>query len=123
MSWRGLWRRSTYRPLFQFFKKFLEKYQIPSAGPYRNSDSASPRLLYFISSINPSDAIANNNFPLFGSFEFRLPLTREPSSEKRLASWRKLDTMPSWLVHYPPIFQLSLEGIRNQTLTAQEITF
>ena len=105
-----------------FFKNFLQKYQIPSAGPYRNSDSASPRLLYFISSINPTDSIANNNFPLFGTFEFRLPLTREPTFEKRLASWRKLDMMPSWLVHYPPIFQLSLEGVRNQTLTAQEIS-
>ena len=95
------------------FHDFLNKYDIPFSGPYRRSDSGYPRLVYFISSMNPTDSIVNNYYPLYGVYEFKLGSLNIPS-EDALDYWENLDVCPYWLIHYPPLFNLALDSMREQ---------
>ena len=95
------------------FHDFLKKYEIPFSGPYKRLDIHNPILLYFISSCNPADAIVNNNLPLYGCFEFRLKSLHLPARDA-FEFWEKLEKAPYWLTHYPPIFDLTLEPLREQ---------
>ena len=104
-----------------FFQEFLKKFSVPVVGPFKNSDISAPRFVYFVSSINRADPIANSGVPLFGCYEFKLSSMRDFSVEQSLNLWKTLDTVPAWIQHSPPIFNLSLEKIRDQILCAQKI--
>lgn len=95
------------------FHDFMNKFDIAFSGPYRRSDSGYPRLVYFVSSINPTDSIVNNYYPLYGVYEFKLGSLNIPP-EEALDYWEKLDVCPSWLIHYPPLFNLALDSMREQ---------
>ena len=105
----------------EFFHQFLKKFSVPVVGPYKNSDISAPRFVYYVSSVNRTDPVANSGVPLFGCYEFKLSSMRHLSIEQSLNLWKTLETVPAWIQHSPPIFNLSLENIRDQILCAQKI--
>ena len=95
------------------FHDFLDKYRIPYSGPFKNFEVRSPKLVYFISSLNPSDAIINNFAPIYGCYEFDLAsLNLGPSDSQDF--WANLDYYPYWLNHFPPWYNLGLDSLREQ---------
>lgn len=104
-----------------FFQNFLKKFSVPMAGPFQNGDPNSPRFLFFVSSVNPADSISNRCVPLYGTFEFRLSAMRDLSHEEVFELWRSLETAPAWIRHFPPMFNLALDPIRNQILAARSL--
>ena len=95
------------------FHDFLNKYDIPFSGPFRRFDSNNPTLVYFISSLNPSDAIINNYAPLYGCYDFELKALKLGKSQAQ-EFWENLEFCPYWLSHYPPWFNLDLSTLREQ---------
>lgn len=96
----------------EFFHEFLQEFEIPFSGPYQKPDSRFPRIIYFVSSCNPSDSIINSQMPLYGAFEFKLN-SLQLTSEEAMEFWENLSTAPSWLTHFPPLFNLALDPIRR----------
>ena len=102
-----------------FFQHFLQKFSIPMAGPFKNDDPTAPRFLFFVSSMNPADSISNSCVPIYGTFEFRLSAMRDLSHEQVFEFWRSLVNVPAWIRHFPPMFNLALDPIREQILAAR----
>lgn len=98
----------------KFFHDFLNKYEIPFSGPYRNNNSNDRRILYFLSSPNPSDSVINNGAPMYGAYTFRLSSLSHLDTDTALKIWENLEIIPFWLHHIPPLFNLSLENIREK---------
>ena len=97
----------------KYFTDFLSKYEIPFSGPFKNSDAKNPRLTYFISDLNPSDAIVNNYVPLYGSYMFNLTALQMDTHQSHKL-WDTLDQSPAWLLNYPPLFVLEIDALTEQ---------
>jgi len=96
------------------FKSFLEKFSISYSGPYKKLlKNGEYRVQYFLSSCNKADAVLNGNMPLYGVYEFRLcSLALQSDAAAKFVS--NLDSLPFWLNHVPPLFNETLEFIRNK---------
>ena len=97
-----------------FFHNFLTKFNIPFSGPYKDCDMSNQKIMYFVSSVNPTDSAANNSVPLYGSYRFDLSSLSHLNSEQAIKIWERLDKIPFWLSYFPPLFNFALEGIREQ---------
>ena len=96
------------------FHDFLVRHEIPFSGPYQAPDYfGGKKLIYFLSSCDPADNFANGMAPLFGTYTFNLNSLQLPM-EDAVNFWNSLEIAPFWLLHIPPIFNLSLEGIRQE---------
>ena len=98
----------------KFFHDFLNKYEIPFSGPYRNDDLSDRRIMYFLSSPNPSDTVVNNGAPMYGAYSFKLSSLSHLDTDTALKIWENLDCIPFWLDYIPPLFNLALENIREK---------
>ena len=96
------------------FHDFLVRHNIPYSGPYQAPDYfGGKKIIYFLSSCDPADNFANGLAPLFGSFTFNLNSLQMPM-EDAVNFWNNLEIAPFWLLHIPPIFNLSLESMRQE---------
>jgi len=96
------------------FKDFLDKFSIPFSGPYRKIlNNGELKIQYFLSSSNTIDPIINGGLPLYGVYEFRLS-SLETHSDQAAKFVASLEALPFWLNHVPPLFNESMEFIRNQ---------
>ena len=97
----------------EFFHSFLEQFEIPFSGPFK-SGLGRRKLVYFVSSIRPEDALVNKHVPLYGSYEFELTAFNELEFDELLEYYEVLQTVPFWLLHMPPIFNLSLSEMHQK---------
>lgn len=94
------------------FHDFLTKHNIPFSGPFRR-ESNEPKLVYFLSSFNPSDAVVNNYSPIYGCFEFGLNSLKLGQTDAQ-DFFETLEINPYWLEYIPPAFNLDLIALRDQ---------
>ena len=96
------------------FKDFLEKFSIPYSGPYKKIlNNGEMKIQYFLSSCSANaDSIVNAGLPLYGVYEFRLSsLEARPDQAAKFVAL--LDKLPFWLNHVPPLFNESMDAVRN----------
>ena len=97
-----------------FFHQFLTEFSIPFAGPFRSKSQCEKRIIYFLSSADPADHIVNKNIPIYGCYGFQLSSIKDTSTESAALMWEDLEEVPFWLTYFPPLFNFSLENIREQ---------
>ena len=95
------------------FHDFLVKNNIPFAGPYQAPLYWGKQIIYYLSSCNPTESVANGMAPLYGTFKFPLNSLNLPK-EQALEFWGNLDLAPFWLNHFPPLFNSALDPMREQ---------
>ena len=104
-----------------FLQIFLEKFEIPFSGPYKSSHGGR-KFLFFISAINPGDSIINKQVPLYGVYEFDLSAYSQIDLDDVINFWEKLETAPFWLMHVPPLFNLTLANIRDRMKMSTQLS-
>ena len=97
-----------------FFDQFLRKFKIPFSGPFRSFDLSTPKISYFLSSVNPADSITNNFVPLYGPYAFDLSSLPKLETETATKVWERLEEIPFWLTYIPPAFNLPLIDLREK---------
>ena len=99
------------------FLSFLDEFSIPFSGPYKKEMQGDiftdTKIQYFISSANITDSFINGNVPLYGIFEFKLCCLNMTQLETR-NYLKTISEMPKWLIYVPPLFNKSLDFIRNR---------
>ena len=98
------------------FQRFLETFNISFCGPYKTIcplGNSRPKIVYFVSSMNPCDSIANGGFPLYGRYEFKAAALNKTCEESALQFISTLEFPPFWLSMIPPIFNESLGHYRQ----------
>ena len=93
------------------FQKFLETFNISFCGPYKTIcplGNSRPKIVYYVSSMNHCDSIANGGFPLYGRYEFKARALNKTCEESALQFISTLEFPPFWLSMIPPIFNESL---------------
>ena len=79
------------------FQKFLDMYSIPYAGPYKSSFNGQNLVSVFVLGKAYCLRFFNNNFPLYGIFEF------EPTPQIE-----KYENLPKWFLDPPTINNFSI---------------
>ena len=105
----------------QFLENFLQKFEIPFSGPYKSTHGGR-KFLFFISAINPGDSIINKQVPLYGVYEFNLSGYSQKDLDHVLNFWEKLETVPFWLMHVPPLFNLTLADMRDRIKISTQLS-
>lgn len=95
------------------FHDYLVQHNIPFVGPYKAPDYWGKQIIYFISSCNPTESVANGMTPLYGTFKFPLRSLQLPK-EQALTFWDNLEKSPFWLLHFPPLFNSALDPMREK---------
>ena len=101
------------------FKRFLEKFNISYSGPYKKLntlDGGPPKMIFYVSSMNPGDSLVNGGLPLYGCYEFKPSSLNKTCQETSLQYINSLDFAPYWLTVIPPIFNESLAHFQKNLL-------
>ena len=101
------------------FHDYLARHNIPFVGPYKAPDYWGKQIIYYISSCNPTESVANGMSPLYGTFKFPLNSLQLPK-EQALNFWTNLEKSPFWLLYFPPLFNSALDPMREQFYKVQE---